>query len=227
LSVQDDSKTASDESLETTRHQARDPERRCVACRRRESRAALLRFVWTPERELLFDLRKKAPGRGMHVCAKQSCIEQALRAAFRRAPLAGRVPEAQTLISDTILPALWRRYGEMLSNARRSQALVMGSEKVERLAVSGQVVAYLLASDASAGTRSKIEGSAARKGLPVTGLWPRERLSAAIGKENAVVSAWLDRTQFEAFERLEQQIRELDTRLDLEPQDRTARGKGL
>lgn len=62
-----------------------DPVRTCVACRKRASRADLLRVVLS-DGQLLVDDRAVLPGRGAWVHSNVTCFEQAVtRSVFARA----------------------------------------------------------------------------------------------------------------------------------------------
>lgn len=55
------------------------PERTCVGCRGRASKAALLRLVRGPGGTVEVDERAVAPGRGAYVHRDLGCVEAALR----------------------------------------------------------------------------------------------------------------------------------------------------
>ncbi|WP_209705877.1 YlxR family protein [Leucobacter exalbidus] len=74
-----------------------DPVRTCVACRKRASRADLLRVVLS-ENQLLVDDRAVFPGRGAWVHPSSACFEQAVtRSVFARALRASGKPDAGPL----------------------------------------------------------------------------------------------------------------------------------
>ena len=63
------------------------PVRRCVACRRRAPKSALVRLV-VADRAVTVDPTSAAPGRGAYLCGGRACTDAALRrggAALRRA----------------------------------------------------------------------------------------------------------------------------------------------
>jgi predicted RNA-binding protein YlxR (DUF448 family) len=57
---------------------AREPERSCVGCRKRASRAELLRVARTPG-GVRVDRHGTAPGRGAYVHRDPACVSEALR----------------------------------------------------------------------------------------------------------------------------------------------------
>ncbi|MBC7234311.1 MAG: YlxR family protein [Chloroflexi bacterium] len=56
----------------------RQPQRTCIACRRIDSKRALVRLVRTPEGEVLIDLTGKRAGRGAYLCTNPRCWLTAL-----------------------------------------------------------------------------------------------------------------------------------------------------
>lgn len=57
----------------------------CAACREKRSRDFLLRFVTTGDGGLALDLERVAPGRGLNIDARLSCLTKAVeRGIFRR-----------------------------------------------------------------------------------------------------------------------------------------------
>jgi len=64
----------------------RVPERQCIACRRKRPRRELLRFVCSPDDQVLRDPSKSLPGRGAWLCDDAACLERACRRGlFRKA----------------------------------------------------------------------------------------------------------------------------------------------
>lgn len=54
---------------------AHEPIRSCVVCRKKDLQVNLLRFQ-VLDNELIFDLKRKLPGRGFYVCDNNQCIEE-------------------------------------------------------------------------------------------------------------------------------------------------------
>lgn len=161
-----------------------------MVCRSPASKGEMFRFVKTDEGDVIFDVRQRAPGRGVYVCARERCLEGVQRGGFQRGfkTKSVRIPEG--LIEEVLRPGLDRVYGELLSRGFQSGQLVAGAEQVERAAAADALVAYLIAVDASAGTRRKYEENARRKDLVVLGLRGRVELGRAIGRPEAVVLGW-------------------------------------
>src|ERR1039457_3872590 len=55
------------------------PQRSCLGCRTTRDRDALIRFVLSPQAELVADIEAKLPGRGAYTCISQACLQAALK----------------------------------------------------------------------------------------------------------------------------------------------------
>lgn len=57
-----------------------------MACRKKSPAKQMLRFVCGGDGKIVFDQRRRAPGRGANVCPARKCLELAVeRKAFARA----------------------------------------------------------------------------------------------------------------------------------------------
>lgn len=59
------------------------PVRTCVACRRKDAKDALLRWVVDREGRAVPDVRAVLPGRGAYVCRSPACLERLIRRSAR------------------------------------------------------------------------------------------------------------------------------------------------
>ena len=57
---------------------AEAPQRSCLGCRTSKDKNLLLRFVQTPEMEILPDLENRLPGRGAYTCIDKHCLVKAI-----------------------------------------------------------------------------------------------------------------------------------------------------
>src|SRR5260370_15291879 len=104
------------------------PQRRCIATGQIHDRSILLRFVVSPEGELVPDVASRLPGRGLWLTPRRDILESALakrsvaRAARRSVSMApGLAARVEAL--------LVRRCCDALGLARRSGLAVAGFEK--------------------------------------------------------------------------------------------------
>ena len=57
---------------------AEQPQRSCLGCRTARNKDLLIRFVLSPELEVLPDLDSRLPGRGAYTCLSSSCLFKAI-----------------------------------------------------------------------------------------------------------------------------------------------------
>ncbi len=57
---------------------AEAPQRSCLGCRTSKDKSLLIRFVQTPDLEVLPDLENKLPGRGAYTCIDKRCVAAAI-----------------------------------------------------------------------------------------------------------------------------------------------------
>lgn len=54
------------------------PQRSCLGCRTSKDKSLLIRFVETPDGEILPDLENRLPGRGAYTCIDRNCLATAV-----------------------------------------------------------------------------------------------------------------------------------------------------
>lgn len=167
-------------------------------------RAALIRLALGPDGHVAPDLQAKAPGRGAWIGVSSVELAQAqakgkLAGALRRAFKTNDI----VLLDDMtgrIEQGLRKAFLDRLGLEARAGNLILGAEKIDAAARSGQVALLLHASDASADGSAKRDQSwrvgndeeGSGKGgikLPVD----RDAISAALGRQNAVHVALIDK----------------------------------
>jgi uncharacterized protein len=132
-----------------------DPERRCIASGESHPRRGLIRFVVSPEGQVIPDLLGKLPGRGIWVTAERDSLETAVRKnLFSRAARA-QVAVPEGLVAD-VEAGLVRRTVELLSMARKAGQAVAGFEKVKDWLAKEEAAILLQASDGSERGKSKL-----------------------------------------------------------------------
>lgn len=179
------------------------PIRKCILSGEHGTRAQLIRLALGPDGNVAPDLFAKAPGRGawIGVTGEELAKAQAkgkLAGLLRRAFKADKIELADDL-AGRIGRGLEQAFLDRLGLEARAGHLILGAEKIDAAARSGQVRLLLHASDASSDGSGKrdqawrvgedAEGSG--KGgvkLPVD----RDVLSAALGRQNAVHVALID-----------------------------------
>src|SRR3954447_10213084 len=168
-------------------------ERMCAVTRRVAPIDELIRFVLSPSGEVIADLKRKLPGRGLWVSASRKAVTEAARRnhfgkGFRR-----DVRVAPTLAADTE-KLLVRSAVEALAVAAKAGQVVSGFAKVEGPLQQRQAVALIHAADGAADGTRKLDAilrqNAGKAGesaeFPVIGVLTSEQLDLALGRSNVI-----------------------------------------
>jgi predicted RNA-binding protein YlxR (DUF448 family) len=160
------------------------PMRTCIVTGAEQTPDRMIRFVVGPEGDVVPDLGRGLPGRGLWVSAERAVVERAIagrlfskaaRAAVKAPPeLAGRV-ERLLLV----------RALEDLGRARRAGRAVAGFVRVEQMIGRGQAGLLVVADAADGDGLGKLRGS----GLPIERLGDPETLGGVFGREQAIYVA--------------------------------------
>jgi uncharacterized protein len=174
--------------------------RMCAVTRQVRPIDELIRFVVSPQGEVVPDLKRKLPGRGLWVSASRQAVAEAVRRnqfgkGFRR-----EVRAAPTLATDT--EALLERSAvEALAMAAKAGQVVSGFSKVEDALrqSQAQIQALIHASDGAADGIRKLDALVRQNGgindesnqFPVVTALTSEQLDLALGRSNVIHAALL------------------------------------
>lgn len=158
------------------------PIRTCVGGGGQAHQDDLERFVWDERTGLLFDVRKKAPGRGAWVRPGKAYLKKAIAGGFSRA-FKQRVesPPLETMMEEMV-SGIRRRLSENVNVAIRSRKGWVGASFVDEGMRDDQITCLLVASDAGESTRKKYASNADRKGIIVFQVLTGEELGAFVGR---------------------------------------------
>ena len=172
--------------------------RMCAVSREVRPIDELIRFVVSPQGEVVADLKRKLPGRGLWVSASRQAVAEAVRRnqfsrGFRR-----EVRAAPTLPLETE-NLLVRSVIEALAVAAKAGQVVSGFGKVEDVLGQGQVKALLHASDGAADGIRKLDAIARQRGgnpgespdFPILSALSSAELDLALGRSNVIHAALL------------------------------------
>ena len=144
--------------------------------------ARLVRFVAAPDGQVVPDLARKLPGRGVWIEATRPAVVQALkRNAFARSAKAPLRPGAD--LADRVAALLRQRLLSTLGLARRSGDLTFGFEKTAGAVEAGRAAWLIEASDGAADGRRKMLQCVGRTESPprLLAAFTSEELSLALG----------------------------------------------
>ncbi|MEO5808338.1 RNA-binding protein [Devosia sp.] len=174
--------------------------RMCALTREEKPVAELIRFVVSPDGEIVPDTDAKAEGRGVWITLNRSSVEQAVKKKAFAKSLKTDVKVPDDLAGLTQL-RLEQRFLSALAMCRKAGQLISGATKVRSALATGDLIALLTADDASADGRSKMVGplkalhyAAEEEGndgfeVPHFELLSSEQLGLALGLENVIHAA--------------------------------------
>ena len=176
--------------------------RMCAVTRQVQPIDELIRFVVSPQGEVVPDLKRKLPGRGLWVSASRQAIAEAARRNHFGKGFKRDVRATATLAADTET-LLVRSVVEALAMAAKAGQAVCGFSKVEGALTQRQVQALIHARDGAADGIRKLDaivrqntgqntgnGDESRE-FPVITALTSEQLDLALGRSNVVHAALL------------------------------------
>ncbi|MAV46921.1 MAG: DUF448 domain-containing protein [Alphaproteobacteria bacterium TMED89] len=169
----------------------RDTERTCAVTGESGDRDSLLRFVLDPAGQVTFDVGKRLPGRGIWLIPRRDVLDTAIkRNAFARSA------KSEALVPEDLAARVEKQIRQLLLDrlglARRSGALVVGTEKTKDKLRHGKLRLLVLASDGSPKTLDPLIRIAEDVGTAVLRSESAQTLAQALGRATAVCSGVTD-----------------------------------
>lgn len=179
----------------------KQPQRTCLGCRQVKDQSGLIRFVRSPEGEILVDLKGRLPGRGAYLCNIRECMGEAVnRQQFNRAFRSECQPVDLPGLTDRVARELLKHLAGLLGMARKSANLVAGSNAViDALTRKKALSVIILAKDISPQIGAKIRGKAARQDILTTELFDKMELGRILGRAERSVVGLSDGKLADAF----------------------------
>jgi predicted RNA-binding protein YlxR (DUF448 family) len=172
--------------------------RMCAVSREVRPIDGLIRFVVAPSGEVIADVKRKLPGRGLWVTASRKAVAESVKRnqfskGFRR-----DVRVAPTLAADTE-SLLIRSLVEALAMAAKAGQVVAGFAKVESALAQHQAVTLIHAADGAADGIRKLDAVIRQnpgkvgesREIPVVDVLTSEQLDLALGRSNVIHAALL------------------------------------
>ncbi|KRQ95394.1 DNA-binding protein [Bradyrhizobium jicamae] len=172
--------------------------RMCAVSREVRGIDELIRFVVAPSGDVVPDLKRKLPGRGLWVSASRRTVAEAVRRHQFSRGFKRDVRVAATLPADTEA-LLERSCTEALAMAAKAGQVISGFAKVEGLLEQGRADALIHASDGAADGIRKLDAIAGQRGrnvgesrdLPIVTALTSAQLDLALGRSNVIHAALL------------------------------------
>ena len=192
-------------------------ERRDIVSGEVVDEARLIRFVVGPDGQIVPDLARKLPGRGLWVAADRASVETAARKGLFSRAAKAKV-QAPPDLADLVESLLKRRLLSALGLARKAGDITSGFEKVSATIQAGKAAWLIEARDGAADGRRKLLAQARKQQPrpPVFGVFTAEELGLALGGENVIHTAFL---AGRAAERWTDDVRRLEGFSPLLPED--------
>ena len=173
-----------------------EPERTCIVTRASGPAAGLIRFVLSPEGEVVPDLAETLPGRGAWVTGTAALVAEAVkRGAFARS--FKKPARAAPGLPELVETLLRQRALEALAIANKAGLVTAGFAKIEAKLREKPVAALVHAMEAGADGRRKLDAAAARFGrggpppVRIAGLFTSAQLDAPLARSNVTHAAIL------------------------------------
>jgi hypothetical protein len=172
--------------------------RMCAVSREVRPIDELIRFVVAPSGDIIPDLKRKLPGRGLWVEASRRTVAEAVRRNQFSRGFKRTVRAAATLPADTEA-LLERSCTEALAMAAKAGQVISGFAKVEGLLEQGKAQALIHASDGAADGIRKLDAIAGQRGrnigespvLAIVTVLTSAELDLALGRSNVIHAALL------------------------------------
>jgi predicted RNA-binding protein YlxR (DUF448 family) len=165
--------------------------RKCIVSGEVRSEPHLIRFVVSPDGDVVPDVAVKLPGRGMWLSADRKSLETAIaKNAFSKAAKAS--VKAAPDLADTVVRQLIVRMQGDLGIARKSGSIILGFDNIMRSFGDKQAPRLLCeAIDGAEDGRRKLRNAARTLDveLHVVAALTAEEMSLALGRENVVHAA--------------------------------------
>jgi predicted RNA-binding protein YlxR (DUF448 family) len=170
--------------IEPTAPAASGPLRTCIATGETGAPERMIRFVVGPEGDVVPDLARRLPGRGMWVRAERATVERAVaKNLFAKAAHAAVRPAAD--LPERVERLLLERALSDLGRARRAGRAVAGFVKVEQMVGQRRAGLLVVADEAQGDGLDKLRAS----GLPIARLGDAAALGGIFGREQTVYAA--------------------------------------
>jgi predicted RNA-binding protein YlxR (DUF448 family) len=172
--------------------------RMCAVSREVRPIGELIRFVVSPQGEVVPDLKRKLPGRGLWVSASRRTVAEAVRRNQFSRGFKREVRASPTLAAETEA-LLVRSAAEALAMVAKAGQVVSGFSKVEGALAQGQAEALIHASDGAADgirkldaiVRQKCEKFGESQVFPIVKVLTSAELDLALGRSNVIHAALL------------------------------------
>jgi uncharacterized protein len=162
-------------------------DRMCIVTREVKDEAALIRFVRSPDGQVVPDLQRKLPGRGVWVSFSRERVAEAIKKNLFSKGFATEtraLPELADLVGDLLRKSALSTF----SLTKKAGLAVAGNSKVEDMVSKNRALIILHAAEAAPDGRRKIDNLAAAD-VKVINIFQVDELDLAFGRSNVIHAA--------------------------------------
>jgi predicted RNA-binding protein YlxR (DUF448 family)/ribosomal protein L30E len=169
------------------------PMRQCAVSRLARPASEMIRFVIGPDGEVVADVKRKLPGRGLWIEASRRRIEEGIRRKVFARGFKREVkvpPDLAAEVDRMLVDAL----GDALAVAAKAGEVAVGFTKAEKAVAEGAAVALIHAENAAPDGVRKLNDAARRAGHahpPVIRQLSAGKLDLVLGRANVIHAALL------------------------------------
>jgi predicted RNA-binding protein YlxR (DUF448 family) len=171
-------------------------ERFCALTRTAKPVDELIRFVVGPDGQVVPDVKRKLPGRGIWITATRAAVDEAVK---RRIFARGfrKDVHVETELGAMTERLLERSALDALAITGKAGQIVAGFGKVEDAIGSGDAIAVIHAADGAADGKRKLAATVRRNAkesreIPSFDVFSSQQLDLALGRLNVIHAALLD-----------------------------------
>lgn len=163
------------------------PERTCIVTREQKDEASLIRFARAPDGQVVPDIKRRLPGRGVWVSlSRQKVAEAQAKGLFSRG--FGTKSAAADDLAAQVGRLLRSSALSYVSLAKKAGLAIAGFDKVEAVARAGEAAVLIHAAEAAADGRRKLDRLVNDATLVVLDFTVDE-LDLAFGRSNVIHAA--------------------------------------
>jgi len=164
----------------------RQPERTCLGCRKALPQSDLLRLVRSPQGEILPDLHRRLPGRGVYLCYDRACIAQAVKKNLFHRSFGQAVVAVDVSLFEASLKALLdEQLRGLIALSRKAGKLLAGVAQLEERLGRESFALLVLAEDMSEGRAERLAARAAACRVAVVHYLSKESLGQLVGRSES------------------------------------------
>jgi predicted RNA-binding protein YlxR (DUF448 family) len=164
--------------------QQEKPQRSCLGCRQARDKDSLIRFVLSPQGEVVPDIESKLPGRGAYTCISEQCLRAALKQRqFSRAFKHEVVTVTPDEMVAQVAGIMHGRILGYIGLANRAGKIISGGSMVtDAIRGAHKPGLVLVAKDVSASIGDKIVLLAEVHGIACRHIMTKDDFGAILGK---------------------------------------------